>query len=278
MTRRRTETTNCMYRRATTCLTYLTLLVLLGCAAVPLTGRSQLSLIRSSDLATMGAEAYPQMLAEEKILTRGPAVDQVRRVGERIRRAAEEGDFKWASRGTFDWEFKVIDNDEVVNAWALPGGKVAVYTGILAVAQTDAGLATVMGHELAHAIAEHGGERMSQQAVAELGRQGAAAVLGTQSEAAVSIFNQVYAVGQGAVMLPFSRKHECEADRIGLLLMAAAGYDPREAVGFWTRMSEIGGEQPPELLSTHPSHETRITEIQGWMPEALEIFEGRRKL
>lgn len=275
---RRERSVTSRSRVAAFVLVLLMVLPMIGCSSVPLTGRSQLSLINSAELSAMGADAYPQLLENEKILTRGPAVDQVRRVGEKIRRAAEEGEFEWDARGTFEWEFTVIDNDEVINAWALPGGKVAVYTGILEVAQDDAGLATVMGHEVAHALAEHGGERMSQQAIAEMGRQGAAAVLGTQSEAAVGIFNQVYAVGQGAVMLPFSRKHECEADRIGLSLMAAAGYDPRAAVGFWTRMSEAGGEEPPELLSTHPSHDTRIAEIKGWLPEALAVYEGKRKL
>ncbi len=255
-------------------------LVLITCNTVPLTGRSQLDLMDSAELASMGEQAYVDLLKEEPVITRGPAVSQVRRVGERIRDAAENGDFAWPERGTFNWEFKVVDNKEIANAWALPGGKVAVYTGIIDIAQSDAGLATVMGHEIAHAIARHGGERMSTQAVTEFGRQGAAQVLSTESKLALEIFEQAYNLGAaGFVLLPFSRKHESEADRIGLLLMAAAGYDPREAVGFWQRMSAgSSGGQPLEFLSTHPSHETRISNLEMWMPEALEVFRGERTL
>jgi len=257
----------------------LVLVAVAACATVPLTGRRQLSLIDEGQLAEMGAQAYVQMLEKEKLLGSGPAVDQVLRVGRRIVAAAEGGSFDWAQRGEFNWEFSVVDNDEVVNAWALPGGKVAVYTGILNVAQTDAGLATVMGHEIAHAIARHGGERMSQQAALEFGQRGASRILSSTNPDSVEIFAQAYNIlGAGAILLPFSRKHESEADHIGLLLMAAAGYDPRESVGFWERMSAGGGSEPPEFLSTHPNHDTRIRNLEKWMPEALEVYRGERSL
>lgn len=254
----------------------LVAIAVIACSTVPLTGRRQLMLTSSAQLASMGDEAYDEMLAGEKLLTRGAAYDQVLRVGRRIQAAAENGDFPWPARGTFEWEFSVIDNDEVANAWALPGGKVAVYTGIIKVAQDDAGLATVMGHEIAHAIAEHGGERMTQQAITQFGREAGAQILGSESETTMALFDQAFAITSNTlVLLPFSRKHESEADKIGLILMAEAGYDPRASVAFWERMAQGGGGQPPEFLSTHPSHETRISQLEKWMPEALDIYEGR---
>jgi len=265
-------------RRGRVAVAAITLLVI-ACSTVPLTGRSRLNYLSNEQALQLGAEAYPQLLEGEKILRRGPEVDQVMRVGDRIRRAAEEGSFTWPNRGTFEWEFTVVDNDEVVNAWALPGGKVAVYTGILRVAGSDAGLATVMGHEVAHAIAGHGGERMTQSAILDYGRQGAQALLGEQTQTTMALFDQAWSVGSSAgVLLPFSRKHESEADEIGLMLMASAGYDPREAVAFWERMSGGGGSEPWEFLSTHPNHDTRVKRLRALMPEALEIYRGERDL
>ena len=252
---------------------------LIACSTVPLTGRSRFNYVSNEQAMQLGAEAYPQLLDGERIVRRGRDYDQVIRVGEKIRRAAEEGKFPWKHRGTFEWEFTVVDNDEVVNAWALPGGKVAVYTGILRVAGSDDGLATVMGHEVAHALAEHGGERMTQAAALDFGRQGAQAILGQQSDTTMALFDQAWNIGSSAgVLLPFSRKHESEADEIGLMLMAAAGYDPREAVAFWERMSGGGGEEPWEFLSTHPNHQTRVRRLTELMPKALEIYNGERDL
>jgi predicted Zn-dependent protease len=187
----------------------------------------------------------------------------VRRVGQRIAEAAQRPDYQW--------EFRVIEKD-VANAFALPGGKVAVYTGILKYTQTDAGLAVVMGHEVAHALARHGGERMSQSMLEQAGL--AAVQIGLQTSDPVIMQGVALAYGLG-VQLPFSRGQESEADHIGLVLMAKAGYDPREAVPFWERMS--GGEQgqePPQFLSTHPSGTTRIKQLQEWMPEALQYYQA----
>jgi len=252
---------------------------LLACESVPLTNRSQLQLVSSEKMAAMGAQAYDEILAEETVLKSGAEVDQVLRVGLRIARAAEQGTFPWPERGTFEWEFRVVKNDAVVNAWALPGGKVAVYTGILPIAKTDAGLATVMGHEIAHAIARHGGERFSHEGIASLGEAGLELAIENQSPQAQSLLRTAFGVGtQVGYLLPYSRTHESEADEIGIKLMAAAGFDPREAVAFWQRMEASGGGQPPEWLSTHPSHGTRIERLRELLPEAIEIYEGRRPL
>jgi predicted Zn-dependent protease len=256
-----------------------TALLAAACATVPLTDRTQTQLVSSERMALMGTQAYGEILAEETVLEFGPEVDQVRRVGVRIARAAEQGKFRWAERGTYEWEFRVVKNDQVVNAWALPGGKVAVYTGILPIAGSDAGLATVMAHEIAHAIARHGGERFSHQGIAEFGRTGMELLIQNEAPETQSLLRSAFgATTQVAALLPFSRLHESEADEIGIKLMAAAGFDPREAVAFWQRMQAAGGSEPLLWLSTHPSHERRIEDLKKLLPEALEIYEGRRPL
>jgi predicted Zn-dependent protease len=237
---------------------------LVGCQTAPVTGRQQLILLSVGDENRMGITAYEEILKDEK-LSQDPELNAlVKRVGQRIAAVAE--------RPEFAWEFRVIDKD-VANAFALPGGKVAVYTGILKYTQTEAGLAVVMGHEVAHALARHGGERVSQSMIAQLGLAAVQAGLGASNPAIVQGIGVAYGVG---VALPFNRSQESEADRIGLILMAKAGYDPREAIPFWQRM-DAGkkGQGPPEFLSTHPSGTTRIAQLKQWLPEALQHYKSK---
>jgi predicted Zn-dependent protease len=237
-----------------------------GCSSVPYTNRSRLMVVAESQDLEIGEAAYREILDRETI-SRDEEINRVvRRVGERIAAVADKPGYKW--------EFVVIEAPEQVNAFALPGGKVAVYTGLLPVAVDEAGLATVMGHEVAHALARHGAKRMSQQQAMGLATVGVAiAVSGAAPTTQRAIF-EAYGLGmQLGVALPFSRQMESEADQIGLMLMAEAGYDPRAAIGLWQRMAireQVG--RPPEFLSTHPTSATRIRQLQEWMPGALERF------
>lgn len=235
-------------------------MVLAGCATAPFTGRTQLILVSPQEEATMGASAYREVLQKSRIERGARANALVEDVFRRLARAA--------NRPEFEWQFTVIDDPKQANAFALPGGKVAVYTGIFPVAQTTTGLAVVLGHEIAHVLARHGAERMSQSMAAQAGAVAVAAA--TKSDAMM----QAYGLGaQYGLLLPWGRTQESEADRIGLILMAEAGYDPREAVAFWKRMETSGdGRQPPEFASTHPSHETREQQIEEWLPEALQHY------
>jgi predicted Zn-dependent protease len=239
----------------------LLLLLVVACAQVPFTNRSQLILISAEEETKLGSQAYREVLSKSPTTNADRYVEPVRRIGERLARAAERPDYQW--------QFAVIDDPKQVNAFALPGGKVAVYTGILPVAADSDGLAVVMGHEIAHVIARHGAERMSQGLAAELG----ASVLGAAAGGGPSANLLLAAYGLGTqlgVLLPYSRTQESEADHIGLILMAKAGYDPRAAEGFWQRMARASsGGGPPEFLSTHPSHDTREQQIRAWLPEAL---------
>lgn len=237
-----------------------------GCATVPYTKRSQFMLVSESQETQLGAAAFQEVLKKEPV-SRDPAANAaVREVGERIARAADRPDYKW--------EFVVIDDPKTVNAFALPGGKVAVYTGLFPVARDEAGLAVVMGHEVAHALARHGAERISQQQAVQLGAIGASVALGSAAPATQSAIMQAFGLGaQVGVLLPFSRKQESEADQIGMILMAKAGYDPEAAVGLWERMrTASGGKGPPELLSTHPSDDTRIERIREFLPQARRYY------
>ncbi len=256
----------CCVNRRQFLLTGAAAVVASGCATVPETGRSQLIFMSASQEASLGLQAYEEILKDKKISKDPVVTAQVRRVGERIARATGKD---------FEWEFRVIDDPKSINAFALPGGKVAVYTGILPVTVDDDGLAVVMGHEVAHATARHGAERMSQGQLAQVLAVGGGVALGGGDPRRTKAI--VGALGAGAsvgVILPFSRKQESEADRIGLRYMARAGYDPEAAVGFWERMSAAagGGKKPPEFLSTHPSDETRIAQIKMWLPEARAEF------
>lgn len=240
----------------------------LACKTVPFTGRRNLVLISADQEKRLGLDAYREALGKEKASGDAEKVALVRRVGQRLAAAAERPDF--------DWEFNLLENDKLVNAWCLPGGKVAVYTGLLPVAKDEAGLAVVMGHEIAHALARHGAERMSQGLIAQTGGVLLDVALAQKPEQTRALYQQAYGAGvQVGALLPFSRAQESEADHIGLILMAKAGYDPRAAADFWGRMAAAGGGQDDGLgkyLSTHPSHGDRIKRIQELTPEALKHY------
>ena len=248
-----------------------------ACSKVPVTDRTQLNLLPESQLMGMALEQYNQVLKESNVVpTTDNQAQLVNNVGNKIANAVTQYMTQQGMKSRLDgykWEFKLIKED-VANAWAMPGGKVAVYTGILPITQTEAGLATVMGHEVAHAIARHGNERMSQMLVAQLGGVALDVALREKSQQTRQIFNTAYNVGATVgVLLPYSRLQESEADKLGLIFMAMAGYDPRESTAFWQRMqAKSGGGAPPEFLSTHPSHGTRIETLKKFMPEALKYY------
>jgi len=255
-------------------------LCLTACATVPITERKSLNILPDSELATLSLEQYSEVLKKSKLSTDSQKVQMVRRVGGRIAQATEEF-FKESGMAdeikNYQWEFNLVEDDKTVNAWCMPGGKVAVYTGILPVTQDETGLAVVMGHEIAHAIAKHGNERMSQGLLVQLGGVGLSAALGSNPSATSEIFMAAYGAGaQLGVLLPYSRVHESEADRIGLVLMAKAGYDPRQAIPFWERMNAKGGARTPEFLSTHPAPKSRIENLKKYIPEALPYYKKSR--
>jgi len=249
-----------------------------GCSTVPLSGRNRISFVNESEMQTAAAQSYSTLLKapETKVLNNADAA-RIRLVGQRIAAAVTKymNANGYASQiAGFKWEFNLIDSKEV-NAWCMPGGKVAVYSGILPVTKDDAGLATVMGHEIAHAVAHHSSERASKAAVA----QGLGGLLGAatggQSSVTQGVINQVYGIGaQGLYLLPNSRTQELEADHLGLIFMSMAGYNPSNAVGFWQRMAAVsqGAQKQPEFLSTHPADATRIAQIQKDLPEAQKYF------
>jgi predicted Zn-dependent protease len=260
----------------TLCIVFILCILLATCATVPLTERKSLRLIPSSELLSLSDQQYAQVLSESKLSTNRQKNQMVTRVGNRIAGAAEE--FLRESQAedkikNYQWEFNVIEDDKTANAWCMPGGKVAVYTGILPFTRNDTALAVVLGHEVAHAIAEHGNERMSQALLAQLGGVALSVALAEQPEETQGLFMLAYGVTANvAALLPYSRLHENEADRIGLTLMAKAGYNPNEAVRFWQTMSEEGGSRPPTFLSTHPAPESRIEKIKSYIPEAMSHY------
>ena len=235
---------------------------------VPITGRSQLVDIDRQQEMALGLQSYQQILGESQVVPEGKVVDLVRGIGRQLAKAASDVD------PGFEWEFNVI-NSEQANAFALPGGKTAVYTGLLPVAENADGLAVVMGHEIAHAIARHGAERMAHQKLMQIGQMAASVALGDLDYNAQRMVLGALGVGaQYGIMLPFSRDHESEADYMGLLFVARACFDPTEAPKLWERMGQMSqGKKPAEFMSTHPSNATRIRQFQEWMPKALEIRE-----
>ena len=242
-----------------------------SCSTVPFSDRQQLTLLPSSQMLSMSFTNYDQFLDEHPPVTNTRDARQVKQVGNKISRSVEKymqnNNMKSRLQG-FDWEFNLV-SDDAPNAWCMPGGKVVVYKGILPYTKTEAGLATVMGHEIAHAIARHGNERMSQQLLVQAGGMALNAYLEKNEEESRELFMMAYGVGSAVgIMLPYSRAHETEADKLGLIFMAMAGYNPEEAVDFWTRMSQSGGQKPPEFLSTHPSDETRINNLREFIPKA----------
>jgi predicted Zn-dependent protease len=251
----------------------LSLLALfISCATNPFTGKSTLALVDNSQIFPSAFQQYGTFLKENKVIAGTTDAKRVETVGMKIKGAAE----KWLNANGFkdylkdyQWEYHLVDNKEV-NAWCMPGGKIVVYSGILPITKDDDGLATVMGHEVSHALANHGQQRMSAGMLQELGAAGVGAAVGTKTEQTQQIAMTAYgAVTQYGGMLPFSRSHESEADKIGLTLMAIAGYNPEKAVEFWARMSAAsGGGKPAEFMSTHPSDETRIANLKRLIPEA----------
>ncbi len=257
-------------------VSFFLVLFLLTCATAPLTQRNQLILLPDSQLMQMSLDSYEEVKANSKLATDPEKVEPVKRVGKGLADATMQYlKNQGLPTDNYEWEFIVIKDDETVNAWCMPGGKIAVYTGILPITQNDTGLAVVMGHEIAHAVAKHGNERMSQNLLTQLGGAALAYAMKEQPEKTQELFFQAYGAGaQVGVLLPYSRVHESEADRIGLTLMAMAGYDPRAAIPFWQRMNELGGERPPEFLSTHPAPETRIQNLKRYIPEAMKYYQA----
>lgn len=241
-----------------------------ACAIVPGTGRHQLALVPGPIMLDLGQQTWDATLAESKIITSGKDAAMVQRVGQRVAAAARR--LYPDPADDYRWEIVLIDDPQTVNAWSLPGGKSAVYSGLLPVTQSEDALAVVVGHEVAHAIAGHGNERISQNLLVSAGLTLAQILSGDMKQEDRQLL--LAALGAGAqvgVLLPYSRGHESEADELGLYLAADAGYDPRAAIGLWQRMGAQGGERPPEFLSTHPSESTRIERLQEIMPKALKM-------
>jgi len=257
-----------------------TTLFFLGCTRNAITGRNQLSLVPESEMQQMAITQYKQFLSSNTVVTStSQNAEMVKRVGSRIANAITQY-YNQKGLGNqlqgYKWEFNLVENKEV-NAWCMPGGKVVVYTGILPVTQTETALAIVLGHEITHAVAGHGRERMSQALLAQ-GIQAAGNVALGNNARAVNVFNAVYApTAQVGVLLPNSRNQESEADHYGLIFAAMAGYDPREAIPFWERMSKLGGQKPPVFLSDHPADEERIAALKKELPEALQYYKTQVK-
>ncbi|GGF21488.1 M48 family metallopeptidase [Flavobacterium limi] len=255
-------------------ITTFVILVVYSCATNPVTGKKDLNFVSNSELFPSSFQQYDTFLKENKVISGTADAQKVSLVGAKIKAAAEKyltylGQTQYLK--DYRWEYKLVDNKEV-NAWCLPGGKIVVYSGILPITQNESGLATVMGHEVSHALANHGAQRMSASQLQQLGAVGVAVATGSQSAEKQAMWQQYYGLGsEVGVMLPFSRSHESEADKIGLTLMAIAGYNPDDSIAFWTRMSaKSGGSGTPEFLSTHPSDATRIANLKSLIPQARE--------
>jgi predicted Zn-dependent protease len=245
-----------------------------ACARVPLTNRQQIVFIPEEEALTMSLKEYEEVKKTSRLSTNKESVAMLKRVGDRVAHAAEDFMKGMKRDMLMDWEFILIEDAKTVNAWCMPGGKVAVYTGILPYTKTEAGLAAVVGHEIAHALAQHGNERLSEGLLVELGGLTLSSALTSKPEATKNLWLKAYGIGaQLGFILPYSRTQEYEADRIGAVLMAKAGYDPHEAIAFWERMMGAGGTKPPEFLSTHPADEKRIAAIKGYLPEAMSYYQ-----
>lgn len=254
----------------------------IACSTNPVTGRSQFKLVPEAQLQGMADQQYRQFLSQNRVVS--PSADRdaemVRRVGQRLANSITQ---YYKSQGQsdvlrgYDWEFKLVQ-DKDANAWAMPGGKIVVYTGLLPITQNEAALANVLGHEISHAIFQHGNERMSQGLAAQGLGAGLSVALANKPAQTQNLFLQAFGVGTTlGVLLPFSRKHELEADRYGMRWAAMAGYNPREAIALWQRMEKMSnGQKPPEFVSTHPSEGRRIEQLQRYLPEALKYYKPRR--
>lgn len=254
---------------------FVLVMFLNSCSTVPLTGRNQLNMISDSEMLAMSFSEYDNFISSHKISTDIKNSALLNRMGQKIEKAVEKYmiDNGLGDRlNGYDWEFNLVESNEV-NAWCMPGGKVVVYTGILPITKDEDGLAVVLGHEIAHAIAEHGNERMSQQLLTQLGGVALSVAVKDEPQQTQALWFAAYGLGtQVGVLLPYSRLHESESDKMGLIFMAIAGYDPNNAVDFWERMSANGGASPPEFLSTHPSDQTRINNLKAAMPEAMKYY------
>ncbi|MFM8431248.1 MAG: M48 family metallopeptidase [Bacteroidota bacterium] len=251
-------------------------LLLFSCSRVPITGRRQLNMIPESQLISLSASSYDSFLKNHSKITTGPDAAMVKRVGDRISNGVVRflNENKMGDRvGDYQWEFNLV-KDSLVNAWCMPGGKVVVYSGILPVTKDEQSLAIVMGHEIAHAVARHGNERMSQGLMVMMGGIALDMASQQQPDATRELLLQSYGVGSQLGVLAYSRKHETEADKLGMVFAAMAGYDPTAAIGFWERMAVQGGTKPPEFLSTHPSDETRVRQIKEFLPTAKKYYKG----
>lgn len=247
-----------------------------GCYTNPVTGRSSVNLVDEGQMRTLANQQYATFLAQNPPLANNASRDaeMVQRVGSRLATAVQQ---YLAQKGQqslisgYQWQFNLVNNSQA-NAWCMPGGKVVVYSGIMPLVQNETGLATVLGHEIAHAVSRHGNERMSQELLVQAGGAALSVALANKPGQTQSIFNAVYGVGGQLGTLAYGRKHESEADHMGLIFMALAGYNPNEAINFWQRMSANAGQKPPEILSTHPADATRIKQIREWLPEAMKYY------
>ena len=263
-----------MFRKT---LLFASVVCLASCATVPITGRRQLSLVGSGEMNSLSQTQYRTFLTENKLSADAANAAMVRRVGQRIQHAVEQYVAQHNMQGQLDgyqWEFSLVESKEV-NAWCMPGGKVVVYTGILPLTRDENGLAVVLGHEISHAVARHGAERMSDQLVAQGLGTALSTALSQNPTQTKSLFMQAVGVGSQVGMLKFSRTQESEADHLGLIFMAMAGYDPRGALPFWQRMAAQSKTSTPEFLSDHPADATRIADIQRLLPEAQKYYKPR---
>jgi len=260
---------------------FIVIATVIACATNPVTGRKQFRLVSEQQLQAMATQQYRQFLSTNRVVS--PSADRdaemVRRVGNRIANAVAQhyrGIGQPEVLEGYKWEFNLVQNNDA-NAWAMPGGKVVVYTGLLPITRNEAALANVMGHEISHAIFQHGNERMSQGLAQQLGGAALSVALANRPQATQDLFMQAYGVGSTVgVILPFSRRHELEADRYGMRWAAMAGYNPREAINLWKRMEQqSSGKNPPEFLSTHPSPGNRIQQLERYLPEALKYYKPR---
>jgi predicted Zn-dependent protease len=261
-------------------LSIFVVFAMLSCSNVPLTNRKQFTAIPSSQMLSLSQENYQKVLSENKLSNNQNYVQMVNEVGQNIARAVEQ---YMRQNGleerikNYEWEFNVLASDQK-NAWCMPGGKIAFYEGIMPICEDKNGVAVVMAHEVAHALAQHGNERMSQQLALQMGGMALSEALETKKETTQQLAMVAFGVGsQLGVVLPYSRTHEKEADELGIYFMAMAGYDPRTSIEFWQRMQEQGGQRPPEFLSTHPNPETRMGQLKKHMPKAMEYYNGGQK-
>lgn len=255
---------------------FVLVLLAVGCTRVPITGRKQMNLLSEPDLMKMSVTEYNKFLQKHPPIPETDANAQlVKKAGKNIQMAVEKfmnANKKYRKRiAGYNWQFNLVE-DKTANAWCMPGGKVMVYTGLLAVTQNETALAVVMGHEIAHAIARHGNERMSQQLALQVGAAAVSIAVAGQTAGSQDIFNKSYGVASGLGALAYSRKHESEADKLGLVFMAMAGYNPQEAVTFWERMAKASKGEGIAILSTHPSDEKRIADIKKFLPKAMKYY------